>query len=224
MVIPLRVQCSKDFVCNRRQHSSRSRRASLSLGIRFEAGNVIVLRGESPQSSSGRASSSAHSLSWKRGESGSQVQLQTTNAFRQQHGCKWNPQSLKVIATACKVCVSHILALRGVSRSTGDETRQPADFNRVAAPLSLSLPPCTGAQPMGCGQRACCRRLLYRVGALPTVGDPTSHFGRFAGTMWPVSEGGKWGGGKHTEAFNRAIYRASSFYTAPGGSLRVRVS
>ena len=138
MVIPLRVQCSKDFVCNRRQHSSRSRRASLSLGIRFEAGNVIVLRGESPQSSSGRASSSAHSLSWKRGESGSQVQLQTTNAFRQQHGCKWNPQSLKVIATACKVCVSHILALRGVSRSTGDETRQPADFNRVAAPLSLS--------------------------------------------------------------------------------------
>ena len=29
----------------------------------------------------------------------------------------------------------------------------------------------------------------YRVGALPTVGDPTSHFGRLAGTMWPVSEG-----------------------------------
>ena len=31
----------------------------------------------------------------------------------------------------------NILALRGVSRSTGDETRQPADFNRVAS-LSLS--------------------------------------------------------------------------------------
>ena len=31
-------------------------------------------------------------------------------------------------------------------------------------------------------------------------------------------------GGKHTEAFNWAIYRSSSFYTAPGGSLRVRVS
>lgn len=57
-----------------------------------------------------------------------------------------------------------------------------------SASLSLSLPPRTGAKPMG----AVSARVVggwYRVGALPTVGDPTSHFGRLAGTMWPVSEG-----------------------------------
>lgn len=59
---PAPVSCSKDFVCNRRRHSSRSQRASLSLGIRFEADNVIVLRGESPQSSLGRASASVSGL------------------------------------------------------------------------------------------------------------------------------------------------------------------
>jgi len=59
---PVPVSCSKDFVCNRRRHSSRSQRASLSLGIRFEADNVIVLRGESPQSSLGRASASVSRL------------------------------------------------------------------------------------------------------------------------------------------------------------------
>jgi hypothetical protein len=37
--------------------------------------------------------------------------------------------------------------------------------------------------------------VYHRAGAaLPTVGDPTSHFGGFAGTMWPVSEGDGKGG------------------------------
>ena len=158
MVIPLRVQCSKDFVCNRRRHSSRSQRASLSLGIRFEADNVIVLRGESPQSSLGRASSSSCvyvCVSWKR--RGKRFMPHIPNIYKQSHaGCEqYYPHSM------CKLKLRNsvrpnILALRGVSRSTGDETRQPADFNRVA---SLSLPPCTGAKPMGCGQCACCRRL-----------------------------------------------------------------
>ena len=35
------VTCSKDFVCNHRRHSSRAQRASLSLGIRFEASIVM---------------------------------------------------------------------------------------------------------------------------------------------------------------------------------------
>lgn len=139
MVIPLRVQCSKDFVCNRRRHSSRSQRASLSLGIRFEADNVIVLRGESPQSSLGRASSSSCvyvCVSWKR--RGKRFMPHIPNTYKQSHaGCEeCYPHSM------CKLKLRNsvrpnILALRGVSRSTGDETRQPADFNRVA---SLSLP------------------------------------------------------------------------------------
>ena len=108
---------------------------------------------------------------------------QHTNAYKQHHGA--NGILIKSKGMVTVVWVPTSVALRGVSRSTGDETRQPADFNRVAF---LSLPPCTGAKPMG----AVSARVVggwYRVGALPTVGDPTSHFGRFAGTMWPVSEG-----------------------------------
>lgn len=153
MVIPLRVQCSKDFVCNRRQHSSRSQRASLSLGIRFEADNVIVLRGESPQSSLGRACRlQLIFICWCLGNEGKRVvkcgsaQMHTNNISWRE----WNPHhQSKLWLQLYGYSVSQSptsVALRGVSRSTGDETRQPADFNRVAF---LSLPPCTGAKPMG---------------------------------------------------------------------------
>lgn len=84
-----------------------------------------------------------------------------TNTYKQSHaGCEeCNPHSMCKLNLRYSV-TPNILALRGVSRSTGDETRQPADFNRVASlSQSLSLPPCTGAKPMGCGQCACCRRL-----------------------------------------------------------------
>jgi hypothetical protein len=133
MVIPLRVQCSKDFVCNRRQHSSRSQRASLSLGIRFEADNVIVLRGESPQSSLGRACRLQLIFIWCLGNEGQGVVKvrQHTNAYKQHHGA--NGILIKSKGTVTVVWVPTSVALRGVSRSTGDETRQPADFNRVAS-------------------------------------------------------------------------------------------
>lgn len=142
MVIPLRVQCSKDFVCNRRQHSSRSQRASLSLGIRFEADNVIVLRGESPQSSLGRACRLQLIFTWCLGNEGQGVVKvrQHTNAYKQHHGA--NGILIKSKGTVTVVWVPTSVALRGVSRSTGDETRQPADFNRVASlrhSLSASL-------------------------------------------------------------------------------------
>lgn len=162
MVIPLRVQCSKDFVCNRRQHSSRSQRASLSLGIRFEADNVIVLRGESPQSSLGRACRLQLIFIWCLGNEGQGVVKvrQHTNAYKQHHGA--NGILIKSKGTVTVVWVPTSVALRGVSRSTGDETRQPADFNRVASQrLSLSLSSAAyWRKAHGCGQRACCRRLV----------------------------------------------------------------
>ncbi len=69
---------------------------------------------------------------------GEKVHATHTNTYKQSHAGREEcyPHSM------CKLKLRYsvhpnILALRGVSRSTGDETRQPADFNRVA---SLSLP------------------------------------------------------------------------------------
>lgn len=168
------------------------------------------------------SSAHLHLVSWKRGARSSQSAAAHKYAYKQHHGA--NGILIKSKGMVTVVWVPTSVALRGVSRSTGDETRQPADFNRVASlrlSLSLSLPPRTGAKPMG----AVSARVVggwYRVGALPTVGDPTSHFGRLAGTMWPVSEGER-GKQQKRRSFKR-MESTVTIYTAPGGSLRVRVS
>jgi len=197
---PAPVSCSKDFVCNRRRHSSRSQRASISLGIRFEADNVIVLRGESPQSSLGRASASVSGLcvtlgKWNDDEGGERpcgTASHIKHASPQSADRKWNPSIVyNTVCFSLRSSLDHSLALRGVSRSTGDETRQPADFNRVLAthqsdPLFHRV---LAHSPWG----AVSAHIVggcYVCGALPTVGDPTGHVVRPAGTMWPVSDEG----------------------------------
>jgi hypothetical protein len=191
MVIPLRVQCSKDFVCNRRQHSSRSQRASLSLGIRFEADNVIVLRGESPQSSLGRACRLQLIFIWCLGNEGQGVvkvrqhtNMHTNNIMARMESSSSQKVWLQLYGCPPPLLSAAFPARRAMKRAS----RQILTALPPSASLSLSLPPRTGAKPMG----AVSARVVggwYRVGALPTVGDPTSHFGRLAGTMWPVSEG-----------------------------------
>lgn len=165
---------------------------------------------------------------------GEKVHATHTNTYKQSHAGREEcyPHSM------CKLKLRYsvhpnILALRGVSRSTGDETRQPADFNRVA---SLSLSPrvslflrVLAQSPWGAVSARVVGGCAYRrVGAaLPTVGDPTSHFGGLAGTMWPVSEGGAKGGemeGKRTQGVSKCSSSTVTIYTAPGDSLRVRVS
>lgn len=164
MVIPLRVQCSKDFVCNRRQHSSRSQRASLSLGIRFEADNVIVLRGESPQSSLGRACRLQLIFIWCLGNEGQGVvkvrqhtNMHTNNIMARMESSSSQKVRLQLYGCPPPLLSAAFPARRAMKRAS----RQILTALPPSASLSLSLSSAAyWRKAHGCGQRACCRRLV----------------------------------------------------------------